>query len=176
MKASLGVILCSGDNYVSFRVTSGGVNPYLSRFNGLNYLSNPYLCSNSMSYTDWTSQNQPGYYHHPSHYHEPHCSQRVRIPSSSSSHHHHHHQDRVHRKSASRTPEGTLGSSKHSSSKRDSEEVIFRGGGGGHQHKKSSLKNSSSQLGLLLNHNGLISNHNNPSHYDESSRVYHITP
>ena len=148
---------------------SGG-NPYLSRFNGLNYLSNPYLCSNSMSYTDWTGQNQ-GYYAYPAHHHEPHCSQRVRIPSSSSSSHNH----QGHRKTASRTPEGTLGSSKHSSSKRDSEEVMFRGGGG-YSHKKSSLKNSSSQLGLLLNHNGLISNHSNPSHYDESSRVYHITP
>ena len=151
----------------------GASHPYLSRFNGLNYLSNPYLCSNSMSYTDWTNQNHPGYYHYPAPHHEPHCSQRVRIPSSSSSHNHH-----GHRKSASRTPEGTLGSSKHSSSKRNSEEVMFRGGGGrgGSPHKKSSLKHSSSQLGLLLNHNGLISNHNNPSHYDESSRVYHITP
>ena len=152
----------------------GSSHPYLSRFNGLNYLSNPYLCSNSMSYTDWTNQNHPGYYHYPAPHHEAHCSQRVRIPSSSSSHNHH-----GHRKSASRTPEGTLGSSKHSSSKRNSEEVIFRGGGGGRggsPHKKSSLKHSSSQLGLLLNHNGLISNHSNPSHYEESSRVYHITP
>ena len=145
-------------------------NPYLSRFNGLNYLSHPYLGTNSMSYTDWSRDQTPGYYYY------PHCSDR--IPSSSSSshhHHHHHHGHHGHRKSASKTPEGTLGqrsSSKHSSSKRDSSCVMYRGS----PCKKSSLKTSSSQLGLLLNHNGLISNHNNQSHYDESSRVYHITP
>ena len=150
-----------------FRVSG---NPYLSRFNGLNYLSHPYLGTNSMSYTDWSRDQTPGYYYY------PHCSDR--IPSSSSSshhHHHHHHGHHGHRKSASKTPEGTLGqrsSSKHSSSKRDSSCVMYRGS----PCKKSSLKTSSSQLGLLLNHNGLISNHNNPSHYDESSRVYHITP
>ena len=150
-----------------FRVSG---NPYLSRFNGLNYLSHPYLGTNSMSYTDWSRDQTPGYYYY------PHCSDR--IPSSSSSshhHHHHHHGHHGHRKSASKTPEGTLGqrsSSKHSSSKRDSSCVMYRGS----PCKKSSLKTSSSQLGLLLNHNGLISNHSNPSHYDESSRVYHITP
>ena len=149
-----------------FRVSG---NPYLSRFNGLNYLSHPYLGTNSMSYTDWSRDQTPGYYYY------PHCSDR--IPSSSSSfhhHHHHHHGHHGHRKSASKTPEGTLGqrsSSKHSSSKRDSSCVMYRGS----PCKKSSLKTSSSQLGLLLNPNGLPSNHNQ-SHYDESSRVYHITP
>lgn len=145
---------------VSFRVSG---NPYLSRFNGLNYLSNPHLGPNSMSYTDWTREQTPGYYYYPQ------CDQRVKIPSSSSSsqRHHPHHQ---HRKSSSKGPDGGTRGPRHSG-KRDNDNVMSRGS----PCKKSSLKNSSSQLGLLLNPNGLPSNHNQ-SHYDESSRVYHITP
>ena len=55
-------------------------------------------------------------------------------------------------------------------------EMMYSSGAShGAHHKKSSLKNPSSQHQMLLNPNGLPSNHNQ-SHYDESSRVYHITP
>jgi len=137
-----------------------GPNPYLSRFNGLNYLSHPYINSNTTSYTDWSREHTPGqYYGYPGHAHEGYCAKR----------HSGGHQSR---KSSSKTPDTTLGSSKRSSSKRDSSEMMYSGS----PHKKSSLKNSASHQGaLLLNPNGLPTNHNQ-SQYDESSRVYHITP
>ena len=37
-----------------------GLTPYMSRFNGLNYLSHPYLGSNTTSYTDWSREHTPG--------------------------------------------------------------------------------------------------------------------
>ena len=98
-----------------------------------------------------------------------HCSRRY------SGHQHHH--DRTmtttassSRKSASKTPDTTLASSSKHSSKRDSSEMMYTAS----PHKKSSLKTSAHQP-LLLNPNGLPTNHTQ-SHYDESSRVYHITP
>ena len=80
------------------------------------------------------------------------------------------------RKSSSKTPDTTLGSSKHSSSKRDSSEHVMYSTNNMvySSNKKSSLKNPS-QHQMLLNPSGLPTNHNQ-SHYDESSRVYHITP
>ena len=81
------------------------------------------------------------------------------------------------RKSSSKTPDTTLGSSKHSSSKRDSSEHVMYNSNNNmvySSNKKSSLKNPS-QHQMLLNPSGLPTNHNQ-SHYDESSRVYHITP
>ena len=90
---------------------------------------------------------------------------------------HQHHHDRTmtttassSRKSASKTPDTTLASSSKHSSKRDSSEMMYTAS----PHKKSSLKTSAHQP-LLLNPNGLPTNHTQ-SHYDESSRVYHITP
>ena len=35
----------------------------MSRFNGLNYLSHPYLASNTTSYTDWSREHTPGQYY-----------------------------------------------------------------------------------------------------------------
>ena len=40
-----------------------GLGPYMSRFNGLNYLSHPYLASNTTSYTDWSREHTPGQYY-----------------------------------------------------------------------------------------------------------------
>ena len=142
-----------------------GLTPYMSRFNGLNYLSHPYLGSNTTSYTDWSREHTPGQYYgghhaaaaHHTHHDAGYCGKRY----------HGQHQSR---KSSSKTPEGTLGSSKRSSSKRDSSDMLYNGHSGS-PHKKSSLKTSPSHQ-LLLNPHELPTNHN----YDESSRVYHITP
>lgn len=128
-------------------------NPHLNRFNGLNYLSNPFLGPNATSYTDWSREHTPGNYH--SGGANPYAWKKIVSinPHGMTS-----------RKS--KTPEGTLASSKRSS-KRNSPEVIQ----GVSPTKKSSLKHS--HHGLVLNPNGLP---NNQSHYDENSRVYHITP
>ena len=140
-----------------------GLGPYMTRFNGLNYLSHPYLGSNSTSYTDWSREHTPGGgYHHQAHTDHGPCPRRY--PGHRT------------RKSSSKTPDTTLASSSKHSSKRDSSELVYSSGASHAHHKKSSLKNSgSSQHQMLLNPNGLPSNHNQ-SHYDESSRVYHITP
>ena len=138
------------------------LGPYMGRFNGLNYLSHPYLGSNNTtSYTDWSREHTPGHgqyysaqHHSGGQYHDPYCTRSYPAHSSS-------------RKSSSKTPDTTLGSSKRSSSKRDSSEMVYRGSS---PQKKSALKNSSnsSHQPLLLSANGLS--------YDENSRVYHITP
>lgn len=138
----------------------------MGRFNGLNYLSHPYLGSHTTSYTDWSREHTPGHqYYSGGHY--PHDA--AYCPRS-----HGHHSSS--RKSSSKTPDTTLGSSdKRSSSKRDSSEMMYHRGSVS-PHKKSALKNSSSShshQALLLNVSGLSSGSN---HYDENSRVYHITP
>ena len=56
-----------------------GLGPYMTRFNGLNYLSHPYLgSSGTTSYTDWSREHTPGGgYHHTGHHTEPqHCQRR----------------------------------------------------------------------------------------------------
>ena len=84
-----------------------GLGPYMTRFNGLNYLSHPYLGSNSTSYTDWSREHTPGggYHHHTT----DHCPRRQYTGGHQRS-----------RKSSSKTPDTTLASSSKHSSKRDS--------------------------------------------------------
>jgi len=139
--------------------------PHLSRFNGLNYLAGPFHPSATTTYADWSREHTPGYHqtHHQHHQQAAHnhwkkmvsINPNISGAGPTSSRH-------------SRTPEGTLASSKRSSKQPSPESKRPSGNG-----KKSALKHQ--QPGVLLSPGGLQGSSAQVS-YDKNSRVYHLTP